>query len=230
MSTDPQVIANAVVSWLNYKNLTGLKGLFTEAAIGIPIAELLSTKYGQEIESERKHPVFDSAKGRPRQIDFVRVKRDKLTWYAAYECKFMRISFEGIVSDLCRLLCLNQAKGIGKPEKYFIFAGKLGRDDELLKCEINTGDGSRIPAFKDILALGSCGKKGVDCKKSFRPIDLHPKQRQAFQTFARDYKVSLPSKIVTNLEGWCIHLEFGCAVWRVTAESGSRLLSHEELA
>jgi len=227
MTSEAQEISEAVASWLHYKSLTGLRGLFTESSMAVPIAEYLSSRYGSEVETEKAHPLFDNGKkGRPKQIDFVRVRRGDRTWDAVYECKFQRPDFKNIVGDLCRLACLAQADGIGRPTRYFVFAGKPGPKGMPLEKSFNTGDGSRSSYFDGILRRD---ESFVSIEFAFSIRDLHPKQFEVFKGFAENNQVSLPSRIVTKLSGWSKTSKYVCAVWQIKSAQGSKLRSAGEL-
>lgn len=219
-------MSEAVTHWLHYKSLTGLNGLLNESSMSVPIGEFLSSHYGREVESEKEHPLFASVgRGRPKQLDFVRVKRGERTWHAAYETKFQTLSFDQIVSDLCRLVCLNQAEGIGNPNKYFVYASRCA-DDKLLRNGFNTGDKGRLPYFEGILS------RGLDEDAECRIImsELHQKQRKAFEVFAQDYCAKLPSRIVTRRVGFSSSGKYTCVIWRVRSARGTGLKTVEELA
>ena len=222
MTSEIQDMSRAVVCWLEYKSLTGMNGIFSEASLAVPIAEFLSRKYHNEIKSEVRHPTFDKkSDGRPRQIDFVREAKGEKRWHAAYECKFENSSLLDIISDVCRLLCLSQDKGIPCNDRYFIFARKLGEANLLFDRESNV-EGSRKSRFERILLQS---KDDLNKKNSFKISDLNEKQKKAFEFFAKKYKCQLPSQIVTKLCGWSQGSEYACGIWRISSEQGSKLLT-----
>lgn len=225
MTSEIQDMSRAVVCWLEYKSLTGMSGLFSEASLAVPIAEFLSRKHGNEIKSEVAHPLFDTgAAGRPRQLDFVREAKGENKWHAAFECKFQNGSLTDVVNDVCRLLCLSQVKAFTCSNRYFIFARKLGGANLLLDSDLNIGAG-RQNAFDKIFLQQ---ETDIDQKNSFKIVDLHSRQRDAFAGFAKKYKKPLPSKIVTKLCGMSQGLEYACAIWRITSEKGSELVTFDE--
>jgi hypothetical protein len=122
---DLSEICGAVAYWLNYKNLTGLSGLFSEASLTVPIAEYLKTKRVHSLMTEVNHPGYSHSFGRPRQIDFVALKRNG-GWSFAIEVKFFPTPIQQVVNDIGRLLVLN------KPgcEKFFVMAGPSGNKGE----------------------------------------------------------------------------------------------------
>ena len=204
----------------------GLGGVFTEASMAVPIGEYLATKYGSEVQSEVAHPLFDvGRRGRPKQLDFVRKKRGEHAWHAAYESKFQHAGFKGIIEDLCRLVCLAQAEGIGRPRRYFIFAAETSPGSALLDNSFNTGDGNRIRYFDKILKR----EEGEDEPGSFGILELHEKQVAVFKSFSEANDVKLPSRMITKLAGFSRNTRYTCAAWDVTAVSGSKLLSAKEL-
>ena len=227
MTSEAQDICRAVVCWLEYKSLTGMSGLFSEASLAVPIAEFLSRKHGNEIKSEVPHPLFDiGSKGRPRQIDFVREARGEKRWHAAFECKFQNDSLSDVISDVCRLLCLSQVNGIPCGDRYFVFARKLG-EDNLLFSHGSYVEGSKMSRFEKILMHS---KGDLDTKNSFKIDELNKKQKNAFEAFAKKYKVPLPSQIVTKLCGLSQGEDYACAIWRISSEKGSKLLDLGENA
>ena len=222
MTSEAQDISRAVVCWLEYMSLTGMSGLFSEASLAVPIAEFLSRKHGDEIKSEVAHPQFDKgSKGRPRQIDFVREAKGKNRWHAAFECKFQKSSLPDVINDVCRLLCLSQDNGIPCSDRYFVFARKLGETKQLFDKEINVGS-ARQSAFHKILLQQEINR---DENNSFKISDLHQKQQDAFKKFSKEYNAQLPSQIVTKLCGFSQGLEYACAIWRISSEKGSKLLT-----
>ena len=229
MGGEPQELSEAVAFWLHYQRLTGLKGLLNESSMTLPIAEFLSVSHKKEIYSEMTHPLFKQiGGGRPRQIVFVRKTSNGKAWAAAYECKFDRQDFFSIINDLCRLVCLAQARcEIGSPERNFIFATRVNEKKEILSNGFNTGEGERRPYFDGILSIG---RSAVDIKKPFKINNLHTKQRSAFRTFCKNYRAKIPSKIVVELKGWCQTDLFACGVWKIRSSRGAKLLGAEEIS
>lgn len=228
MKSEAQEISEAVASWLHYKSLTGLKGLLKESSMAVPIAEYLSTRHGREVESEKPHPLFNSGgKGRPKQIDFVRVKHGEKSWHAAYETKFQTQSFDLIINDVCRLLCLSQDLNIGNPNRFLIYASQAEKDTPFLDNKFNTGDGRRVSYFEGILPLKAVGEKLNTC--AFRIAELHEKQQITFKKFMKEQDVKLPSKISIKIEGFYETGGYLCATWRILAQKGSKLINETEL-
>jgi hypothetical protein len=226
MKSEAQEIAESVATWLHYKSLTGLNGLLNESSMAVPIAEYLSAKHGREVHSEKAHPLFsNNLKGRPKQLDFVRLKNNDDTWHAAYESKFDTVSFDLIVNDLCRLLCLAQASNVGSPRRYFIYGAQTeGEKGIFLANKFNSGDGLRKSYFEAILP-----RKMAVKNLTFRLKELHEKQLKVFRAFAKDHDVGLPSKIRVELGGLLKSGNYVCAVWQLWASQGSSLIKHGEM-
>jgi len=228
VKSEAQEISETVASWFHYKSLTGLNGLLKESSMAVPIAEYLASKHGREVESEKAHPLFNSGgQGRPKQIDFVRVKHGDRTWHSAYETKFKTRNFDLIIGDLCRLLCLAQAVDVGNPGRFLIYAVKLEGDGAILDNKFNPGGHNRISYFENILPRPNTVGKNKDCV--FKINELHAKQRSSFRKFAKSHKVELPSSVRVKLSGSFESGGFSCAVWQIWAQKGSTLLNHKEI-
>jgi len=192
----------------------------------LPIAEYLAAKHGKEVKGEVNHPLFKTeSRGRPKQIDFVRMRAGENAWLSAYECKFSTLNQALIVQDLCRLVCLSQSREtIGTPDRFFLYSGEM-KDGSLLKSsQFNTGEGERRSFFGGLLS-----EDRDDPNISFRIDSLHPNQRRRFIEFAKANKAKLPSVVESHLSGWAVSGKIACAIWRVTQSRGSILLSSEQM-
>jgi hypothetical protein len=95
-------LSSAVTYWLNYKKLTGLDDLFSEASLVVPIAEFLTTKSVPKLRSEITHPTFKS-----RRVDFVSYSKHG-RWTFVIEAKYLPSTPQSMVNDLARLLLLDK--------------------------------------------------------------------------------------------------------------------------
>lgn len=224
--SEAQDIADCVTAWLAYKHKVGLADLLNESSMAVPIAEYLAARHGTQIKSEVAHPLFEAKKkGRPRQIDFVRYKSNNTAWHAAFETKFETTDLYKIAGDLCRLVCLAQAKNVGNPARYFVYSAKTTKGKAFLGSSFNDASG-RKSYFDGVLSR--------DVQELGKPLavrinGLHDKQRKPFRLFAREYKTKIPSTFKINLKGWTEFGGFTCAVWQVLAARGSTLISAEEM-
>lgn len=224
MATEPQEICETVAGWFAYKSHTGLSQLFSEASLTVPIGEYLSTKHQGEVQSEKAHPLFKkSGRGRPKQIDFVRLKRGSDIWHAAYECKLLPSTVSRIVEDICRLTCLTQASCVGTPNRYLVVAGTASRFKELRDTKINAGQNSRICAYDGVLSFS----RSQPTRNKLRT--LHRSQKRYFSDFAKKYEARLPSAIKTDLCGEANYERYGCWIWRISAVQGCKLLDAKEI-
>lgn len=230
MSSETQELSEAVVTWLHYKRLTGLGNLLKEYSITLPIAEYLTAKHGKEVQGEKAHPLFKTRdKGRPRQIDFVRVRGGEKTWFEAYECKFQTNDAARILDDICRLACLAQCRDdIGTPDRFFLYAGTMIANEPLMSTRNNVMGEKRQYFFSDLLSEER-EENGHKDRKIFVLRNLREHQKKLFAKFANEYGAKIPSVIVTELAGMASSGGFGCAVWRVTQQKGSSLVSAIDL-
>jgi hypothetical protein len=231
MASETQELSEAIVSWLTYKNHTGLKGLLREGSLSIPIAEFLSSGDRRNLKPEVTHPRFrNDRKGRPVQLDFVRLREGEATWYAAYESKFGSPSFSAIVEDICRLACLSGCPEINVGNRYLVIADTYRDPDSFLSIRVNAG-GGRIHALDGILHRTS---DNFEEELRFDVLALHDRQKVAFEEFARSYANSddepiVPQHIRTRLVGLSRSSSFICGVWRVSLVQNTRWLACKDI-
>lgn len=223
MPTEMQELSETVASWLLYKSFTGLRNVLSEASLAVPIGEFLASKHGREVIAEENHPVFrNGGRGRPWQLDFVRMRRGDRNWHSAYETKFSNLSFASIVRDIARLLCLSQADGIGNPDRFLIIADSFSETIPFLSLNINNPGGPRINAFEGILSVNNNVGEQV---KIFDLRNLSEGQKAPFMEFVNNSGVRLPSTIRTELVGLSdSNKRFVCGIWRISARQGHGLL------
>lgn len=223
MKSEAQELSEAVASWLHYKSKVGLQQLLNEASMAVPIAEFLAARHGRDVQSEVAHPFFSQGGlGRPRQIDFVRSQRgNDNVWHSAYETKYQTKDFSAIMSDVCRLVCLAQAAGVGNPNRYFVYAAETPETGGILENEFNTGQGGRTPYYKGLLYKT---KKQLGKNQTFSIQNLEERQKSAFREFSKRYCVKIPSSMKIELTGFFRAGGYCCAVWQVWAAQGSKLI------
>ena len=228
--SEQQELTQAVAGWLSYKSLTGLRGHLNEASISVPITEFLSTRHGESMRSEVAHPLFkgEKRKGRPKQLDFVQRRRkgEGTSWLAAYECKFQTDLPSRMIADICRLLVLNQANGIGNPKRFFLLAGERKDPNIPLDRMINSTASGRISVFKDTLLRQP---SEINSQLSVRLNTLHAEQRSLYASFARENDVKIPSAFSTKLKGLSVAAKYSCAIWEIKAANGSKLLDASDI-
>ena len=104
-------VATAVNRWLSYQILCGREPLLCEGYLGHPIAEYLIHKHSGRLETEFTHPVLKSPKsGRPYQIDYVLLSKNKKEIEIVIECKWITnkaYNRQRILDDILRLECVH---------------------------------------------------------------------------------------------------------------------------
>jgi hypothetical protein len=104
---NPRILIEGSASWLHYENLCRRDHLFSETYLRYPIAQILQTYYGDNVQIEYPHPILSKIlkKGDKRRIDFV-VLDDSKNIRIAIETKWLNTSHdlvESIISDAIRL-------------------------------------------------------------------------------------------------------------------------------
>lgn len=227
MSTEQDLVCQTVSAWLQYKSLVGLKGQLSESMLNVPIAEFLAARHGSEVTMEVPHPLFKKAsRRRPKQIDFVRKKRNEKTWHSAIEFKYQSDTPQRLIDDICRLVTLAQCReSIGSPERLFLLAGERTTDKDPLDVRINSGDGGRVSVFQDIF-------RRINDENARNPLicnlkKLSTRQRLLFCEFCKGYDAKIPTQIETRLVGFGESGRYACSIWRMVSVKGSGLLGIE---
>jgi hypothetical protein len=212
-------ICPAVAYWLNYKNLTGLSGLFSEASLTVPMAEYLKTKQVHHLRPEVIHPSFERIKGRPRQIDFVGMDQYG-HWSFAIEAKFFPSQIQQVINDICRLLVLQMPRC----EKFLLIAGPGGPGHKnCLKIEMNI-DHRRVNVMTRFFSHKRGELKVV--KLAEQPIKI----RNLFYTFLTDYKLEkMPNAFQITCVDFYRSKQFAVGIWRVGLRRGTGQIDKKTL-
>jgi hypothetical protein len=204
-------ICKAIAHWLNYKHLTGLEGLFSEASLTVPIAEYLRAEKIGALRAEVSHPAFSNAKGRPRQLDFVGFGPGK-QWDFAIETKYFPTTIQQIVNDIGRLLLLKKAGC----EKFLILAGPSAeRRQATFKIDVKANGRHRnaTARFFDF-------KRGN--VKAIKLADEPTKIRTLFANFLKDYKIAaFPNAFEIACVDFYRSKKFSVGVWKVKVRQGT---------
>jgi hypothetical protein len=123
-----KLLARGIAGWLQFEHACYRSPIFSEKYLSTPIAQILNTKYGENVHAEIRHPILGTktpGRGRPPEIDFV-VYNDKHEIIIAIESKWVGSSVtkqtvESIIWDLVRLAMIGNNDNINC---YFILAGK----------------------------------------------------------------------------------------------------------
>jgi hypothetical protein len=217
--SDLSEICRAVAYWLNYKDLTGLHGLFSEASLTVPIAEHLKTKGIENLHPQRIHPKFRHIRGRPRQIDFVALNpRDR--WLFAIETKWFPAPIQRVMNDVGRLLVLDEPGC----EKFLVLAGPAGADHESCFRINMTISGNR----RNVMSKFFSHKRGDSriIKLKDQPHEI----RELYRNFLVDYKLSeLPNAFEIKCVDFYRSKKFAVGLWRVSLRQGTGQITRAEL-
>ena len=212
-------VCSAVAYWLNYKHLTGLGGLFSEASLTVPMAEYLKTKRIHLLLPEVTHPSFEHIKGRPRQIDFVGLNANE-RWFFAIEAKFFPTPIQQVINDLGRLLVLS----VPNCEKFLLIAGP-GRTDRknCLKIQMNIAHRRR-----NVMPRFFSHKRGDSkiIKLADQPIEV----RRLFRKFLRDYRLTeMPNAFQVTCVDFYWSKRFAVGLWKIGLRKGTGQITRNKL-
>lgn len=181
-----------------------------------PIGEFLMAHYSGYLNPEENHPQFKKAmKGRPRQIDYVLLSKEKKILDFAVECKWIGITQptrQSIIDDIMRLECLRRpARTKGSAGRFFIFAGRKSAVEKFLRGRLNKSGMKPPPMF--ISGFAPTQHSTTLCK-----INIEKSQvchRRFFYEFGRGYKRPLPvsyrARLVANEAGDDVRV----VVWKI---------------
>ena len=101
------------------------RDLLSKSYLGQPVAEYLIHRHSGELKTEVDHPVLQTpGHGRPRQIDYALLTRDKTYIEVAIECKWIAetpYSKQRIINDLLRLECIRVERR--QVKRFLLIAG-----------------------------------------------------------------------------------------------------------
>jgi hypothetical protein len=208
-------LSSAVTYWLNYKKLTGLDDLFSEASLVVPIAEFLKTK-NVPLRSEITHPRFKS-----RRVDFVGYSKHG-RWTFVIEAKYLPCTPQLIVNDLARLLLLDK----DNCERFMVIGllveGEV-KSDQAFKLTMNV-------ASRRVNMLRKFFKRKWDAEQVIHINKLEPEISKLFRNFMEDYDVEdMPNAFQTKCVRFRRTGEFATGMWRVSARKGTGSISKSDL-
>ena len=212
-------IAKAVNRWLSYQILCGRETLLSESYLGQPVAEYLIHRHSGELKTEVDHPVLQTpGHGRPRQIDYALLTRDKTYIEVAIECKWIAetpYSKQRIINDLLRLECIRVERR--QVKRFLLIAGlKEQYERNFRDLAINVG-GARSSFTKRLLQFG-IKKPGIeikvkDCQLGFRPF---------YKEFFKSFGANVPTSFKTTLVGAGTNDQISVRIWEVSSSLGRR--------
>lgn len=205
----------AVLHWLCFQNLCGRTSLMSEHYLSQPIGEYLLHHHSGSLEAETNHPNLNNVKrrGRPRQIDFCLIGREKKQITASFELKWvgeLAIDKQRVIDDLLRLEVLRN-KGNQHVYRYFLVAGKTDDFDKNFKNSlVNLGSGSkRTNFFQGFLDFSNINEKKVIVKS------LNEIQSEVCKEFSIYYDSPCPRRFITQKVYGASMNEFSLYIWRV---------------
>lgn len=205
----------AVLHWLCFQNLCGRASLMSEHYLSQPIGEYLLHHHSGPLGSEIDHPNLNNVKrrGRPRQIDFCLIGREKKQLTASFELKWVgELPFDKqrVIDDLLRLEVLRN-NGNQHVYRYFLVAGKKDDFNKNFKnALVNLGSGSKRANFiQDFLDFSNDNEKKV-IVESLKGI-----QREACKEFSVYYESPCPHKFITQKVYGESMNEFSLYIWRI---------------
>ena len=215
-----QELPVGVQHWLDYQITCGRSMLLSESYLTHPVGEFLRFYHSGLISPEWTIPEYkDSGRGRPRQLDFAMLGRDKGRLVAALEAKWVgatQVPLQYIVDDLLRLEGL-RANG-QMVHRYFLVAGFAGDFDKCFaSASVNLGGGARRGLMLEpLLGFKSDTTLEVDVVGSREPW------RKWFANFAATHGASPPKALATQLVSNVIGTGVRVALWRVLSVHGRR--------
>lgn len=216
-------VAEATACWLQYQEVLGRQMLLSESFLASPIGEVLVLGHNGEVEAEFNHPTARrGGRGRPRQVDYVLMGRNKGQLVAGLEVKWVadkEIPKGRIVADLLRLERLRPV-GSGTAERYLMVAGR--RQDmqaSFLDVESNAG-GGRKRFLDSFLATQMPGAMTAWKSIDIQHLDAH--LRKEIAAFAADYDDRVPARIRTRLLVDATVGGFRAMAWKVDSGVGRR--------
>lgn len=116
-------LARAVVTWMDYQVICGREMLMSESYVAHPVGEYLRYHHNGEVLAEYEHPWIKSpGRGRPRQLDYVVLTKNKGKIDVVIEAKWIRnngkLNPQAAIDDILRLEALRQGRG------YFLVPGQ----------------------------------------------------------------------------------------------------------
>ncbi len=207
-------LAKAVNRWLSYQLLCGREPLLSEAYLGHPIAEYLIHKHSGEFATEVDHPVLKKpGPGRPRQIDYALLTKNKGVIESAIECKWISgyaYDKQRIVNDILRLECVRIPKR--NVRRYFIVAG-LERDFELnfKSLRINAG-ASRTIFTTEFLSFSM-----KNPKKKIQVRNCADELEGFYRDFELSFKAAVPLSFYTKLINYRRADNIFVYIWEVSS-------------
>lgn len=220
-------LGEALHHWLSFQILCGREALLSESYLNQPTGEyLLNAAGSSDLRTEHSHPILNRAgkRGRPRQIDFCLLSRDKKHLTTAIELKWITqspLDKQRIIDDLLRLECLLPERKGQHIFRYLIIAG---RTDDLREKFLNASMNSGMKRFRFIDGiLGTEPNETIGATYA----NLEPAQRSLFDKFEENYESRVPKKFLTELLYKQESRDIGLYCWRVRSSENRKVVERK---
>lgn len=213
-----RIIARGIAGWLQFEHSCHRASIFSEKYLSTPIAQILNTKFGENVHAEIKHPILGEkspGRGRPPEIDFV-VYDDDRNIKVAIESKWVgstvtKQTVERVIWDLVRLAMIGNNDHVSC---YFVLAGKKKNLDKLFDNKHFNGEKDKKGRRRPILKVRPDDYMDVriDSPKDDRIELLKP-------IFKLCQDVELPMRLGTGKSQWypkdAFNYDYQVWVWEV---------------
>lgn len=216
-------LGKAVHHWLSFQMLCGREQLMSESYLNQPTGEyLLNVSASSHLKTEYDHPFLneEGRQGRPRQIDFCLLSRDKKRLTTAIELKWINstpLNRQRIVNDLLRLECLRGTEKGQRIYRYLIVAGRINDfNEQLLATKYQKRSNNRVPLLDGILATSEGQQVSVIYQ------NLNKSQQTFFDNYAEKYNMGIPARFETKLEFGISEGAFCVYGWHIKCSSNRK--------
>jgi hypothetical protein len=208
-------LSYGTASWLNFEFQCGRGHLFEEKYLSVPIGQILTSQFGENVISEYDHPhlvQYTNGRGKKPKIDFVVEEGNDVTY--AIEVKWAGQTLpkeEDIIWDLIRLELMSH---FYNSKAIFIIAGQNKRINKLLESDAFCGC-TNDESPRPILKTGNFRSMGF---KLDNPIQSRIK---SIKSLSHNYNgLRFPCKISTKrpviYPSICNTTDFQVYVWELT--------------
>lgn len=218
MAIDPQSLARATASWLEFELRCDREELFSEAYLAHPIGQVLNATTTDGVSTEEPHPLpamnTPGRRGAKKCLDFAVFRRGSTVLTDVIETKFATAkgpSNQEIADDLCRLELVNQPGQ--QPARYFLVAGRYANVlDSVINAQVNIG-GGRAAVFGTVLPSAVGTELTVEVDGSTGSL------RELWKRFYNELGIAWPARFKVSLAAnWPPAPDRGdmcCYVWEV---------------
>ena len=181
----------------------------------VPVGQFLNSTQTRRVDAERSYPNQLVQRGRPKQIDFVLVRRGQGTDAHLIETKWItvdRVFKQEIINDLLRLeTCeFNNEEG-----RWFVVAGQTNHiRTSIQETRISIGGGTAL-LFADVLSFDE-----AQPRFNVRVGDAQLAHRKLWAAAAAemrqtDLPLSINTKLASIATSGQLDTDFQCVVWQI---------------